>query len=311
MADCTVADVLNDSLSLLGDPDGEITSEQTNDYQTAYSELMSALLKFGAPEIVRDVYFTLPANTNVLFPVSLGVTDFAEPSQIWERGTVTSLAITAFTDGSPIKLACATLPAPPDGRVEIQGIQGVPGYVNRDWFITATGNPGEFTLNGSILTGIAAPTLTGATANWSSDEFRKMTPLDVRPPSVSSQPQNILGVWRWEERFLYFPNACNQPRQLWIEYLANEAPPASGVIGLLNGRELKFLSHATAAHFAPKRQLPMGPQLAAWAYGPSGQPDSSGGFLRELILPIIKQKNALPRRMGLMRIRRGIVSAIV
>jgi hypothetical protein len=311
MADCTVADVLNDAMSLLGDPDGEITQEIANDFATSYTELMDAALLIAAPEIQREVYYTLPANTGVLFPVQLGVTDFAEPSQIYERGSVQSVNIVSITDGTPLTVVASGTPAPTDGRVEISGATGsspLPGWVNRDWFITPTG-PNTFTLNGSITTGIGGVIATTGTVNWSSDGFVKMNQVDVRPPEAPPTPQN-LGVWRWADRFIYFPNGSNQPRQLWIEYLADETPPASGIIGLFNGRELKFLSHATAASFAPKRQLPMGPQLMAKAYGPSGQADMTGGLCRSLLNPVLKQKNALPRRAGLYRMRRGFVSII-
>lgn len=311
MADCTVSDVLNDAQSLLGDDDGEITQGIFGDFQTAYTELMDAALLIAAPEITREVYYTLPANTDVLFPIQLGVTDFAEPSQIYERGNVQSVNITSITDGTPLSVITAGLPSPSDGRVEISGATGtqpLPGYVNRDWFITVTG-ANSFTLNGSIATGLGGVIANTGTVNWSPDNFTKMDMVDVAPPP-GPPSQQTLGVWRWADRFLYFPNPCNQPRQLWIEYLADETPPASGIIGLFNGRELKFLSHATAAHFAPKRQLPMGPQLAAWAYGPSGQADITGGFCRQLLNPVLKQKNALPRRSGLFRMRRGFVSII-
>lgn len=312
MADVQVSDVLNDSMSLLGDPDGEITQEILADFGTAYTELMDAALLIAAPEIQREVYYTLPANTGVLFPTLLGVNDFAQPSQIYERGNVQSVNIVSITDGTPLTVVTSALPSPTDGRVEISGATGpvpLPGYVNRDWFITLTGVPNTFKLNGSIATGIGGVIANAGMVNWSSDGFIKMNQVDVQPPEAPPTPQN-LGVWRWADRFIYFPNGASQPRQLWIEYLADETPPAAGIIGLFNGRELKFLSHATAAHFAPKRQLPMGPQLAAWAYGPSGQADMTGGLCRSLLNPVLKQKNALPRRSGLFRMRRGFVSII-
>jgi hypothetical protein len=311
MADCQVSDVLTSAMSQLGDPDGEITQEIVDDFQTAYSELTDAALKIAAPEITREVYFTLPANTSVLFPVQLGVTDFAEPSQIYERGNVQAVNIVSITDGTPLSVVTSGAPSPVDGRVEISGATGpspLPGWVNRDWFITPTGT-NTFTLNGSITTGLGGVIANTGTVNWSSDGFVKMNQLDVQPPAAPPALQN-LGAWRWADRFIYFPNGSNQPRQLWIEYLADATPPASGIIGLFNGRELKFLAQATGAHFGPKRQMPMGPQLAAWAYGPSGQADMTGGSLRELLLPVLKQKNALTRRSGLYRMRRGFVSII-
>lgn len=292
-------------MSLIGDSDGEISQEIVNDFGTAYSDLISMLLKIAAPEIVREVYYTLPANTNVLFPSQLGVSDFSEPQQLYERGNVSSTAISSVDDGTPISITVAGLPQPTNGRVELNNIPNVPPWLNRDWFITITG-ANTFTLNGSVATGVGGQLATTGSVMWSPETFESMGIVDITPPNIAPGSQ-VLGSWRWVEGTIYFPNVSNEPRQLWIEYLADTTPPVSGTIGLLNGRELKFLSHATAAHFAPKRQLPMGPQLAAWAYGPSGEADGSGGFLRQLIVPVLKQKNQLPRRSGLFRLRRGVV----
>jgi hypothetical protein len=309
MPDVTVQDVLNDAMSLFGDADGEISQELFNDFQTAYSELMDQLMLIASPEVQREVYYSLPANTNVLFPSQLGVTDFAEPQQIWERGNIQTATIASVTDGTPITVLVtpAVTPAPSDGRVELNGVPSVPAYVNRDWFITATGTPGQFTLNGSITTGAGGVLATAGQVMWSSDDFKKMTSIDVRPPGNVASPSE-LGSWRWTNNAIYFPSGANTARQLWIEYLADESAPPSGTIGLLNGRELKFLSHATAANFCPKRQMPQGPALTMKAYGPSGQADASGGLLRLLINPVLKQKNQLPKRSGMFRLRRGIVS---
>jgi hypothetical protein len=305
MADCTVADILTDAMSQLGDPDAELTQELFADFETAYSELMSALLKFAAPEIQREVYYTVPANTNLLFPIQLGVTDFAEPSQIWERGSVGTTSITSITDGSPITIVTAGGLSGSNLHVELNSVPGVPNWVNRDWYLTATGAANTYTLNGSISTGVGGVLATSGNVMWSSDQWQKMRQIDILPPAQIPILGEYLGAWFWQDRIIYFPNVSSLPRQVWIEYLADETPPAVGTVGLLDGREKKFLSHATAAHFAPKRQMPQGAQCAAWAYGPSGQPDSTGGFLRELILPVLKQKNSLPRRSQPYRLRRG------
>ena len=292
-------------MSILGDPSGEITQEIQNDFQTAYGDLMACLIKLNSQEVQREVYFTLPANTNVVFPTSLGVTDFAEPQQIWERGNVQELAIASTTDGTPITV---TLAAPGQigqsgARVELNGIQGVPDWVNRDWFITVIDNL-NFTLNGSVTCGSNG---TGGNVMTSVDNWLPMANADIAPlgGAISAQG-NILGSWRWTDNIIYVPGAL-EPRQLWINYLADETAPVAGVIGLCQGRELNFLSYATAARFAPKRQLVMGPYCQQTAYGPTGEPDGSGGMLRQLLIPIIKQRQQLPRQQGRYRRRRSFI----
>lgn len=305
MADCSVADVLTNAMSILGDSFGEVTQEIQNDFQTAYGDLMACLIKLNSQEVQREVYYTLPANTNVVFPSSLGVTDFAEPQQVWERGNVQSLAVASTTDGTPITvtLSAPGTPGQTGARVELNGIQGVPGYVNRDWFITVL-NSTQFTLNGSVACGSNG---TGGSCMTSVSGWLPMANMDVTPLGAAIAAQgNILGSWRWTDNAIYVPGAL-EDRQLWIEYLADETAPVSGVIGLCDGRELNFLSYATAARFAPKRQLVMGPYCQQTAYGPTGEPDGSGGMLRQLLIPIWKQRQQLPREQGRYRRRRSFI----
>lgn len=297
MADCTVSDVVTGAMSLLADADGEITQEIIDDFKTGYGDMMALAIKLRLPRIKREIYVTLPANQGVLFQSQLGVTDFAEPTRMWERGTVFTTAVTGTTDGTPITVNATAHGRATNDRVELNGIQGVPDWVNRDWFITVL-NANAFTLNGSITCGANG---TGGTVNFSLDQFVPMNPTDTLPPNL---PALALGSWLWQENALYFTGSL-QSRQLWIEYLATDTPPVSGVIGFANGRELNFLKHSTAAHFAPKRQMPMGPQLMMMAYGPSGEPDGSGGMLRALINPMLMQKQGIPRQPQRYHRRRG------
>lgn len=298
MADCSVADVLTKAMSILGDPDGEITQEIVDDFGTSYLDHINLLNKISAPEITRDMYFTVPANTGAISVATLGMDDFSQPQQLWERGNVATAAITGTTDGTPITV---TFPGavPPGPQIELQGIQGVPSWVNRDWYITVTGAH-TCTLNGSVLCGANG---SGGTAQWSNEPFAKMQPSDSVPFAGPQLNQSVFGSWRWQDNWLYVP-ACSQPRQLWIQYTANSVPPASGVIGLCEGRELNSLAYSTGAYFAPKRGIAQGPQLAARAWGESGIPDGSGGLIRELITPILLQDQTVQRVSGLFRSRR-------
>lgn len=284
MSDCTVADVITGAMSLLGDAAGEITQEIIDDFNTAYGEMMDLGIKCQVSQIKREVYFTLPANTNVLFPSQLGVTDFDEPARLWERAIGATVAVQSTTDGTPITVNATSHGQNTGNRIELNGIQGVPSWVNRDWYCTVV-NANTLTLNGSITCGSNG---TGGTLMFSSDQFIRMQLVSTIPSNQQQQSQ-ILGVYYFEDNILYFPGSLT-PRQLWIEYLAGEDPPASGVIGFANGRELNFLKNATAAHFAPKRQLPQGPQCRMDAYGESGLADGGGGMLRALIVPMLHQK---------------------
>jgi hypothetical protein len=194
-----------------------------------------------------------------------------------------------------------------DNHVELNGVQGVPGSVNRDWFITITGAD-TFTLNGSRELGFGSGT--GGTAMWSQQTFQPMINIDTRPGAGQLVINEVLGSWQWNENAIYVPGSTS-PRQLWIEYIASTDAPLTGTIGLCQGREKQFLTYATAARFATGvRQMPVGPQYMMAAYGPSGQADGSGGMLRELLAPIWRQQQQLPRRPGLIRPRRGIAPVL-
>ena len=302
MPDCTVQQVLTKAQSALGDPFAEITQELIDDFGTTYLDLIQQLMKIQGQEINREVYKTLPANTSALFPDSLGVTDFSEPAQIWERGNVQSAPIASVTDGTPITV---TLPAPlPFGatsQVELSGIQNVPTWVNRDWWITVT-SPTTFTLNGSIKAFANASPGTG-TVNWSQDRFIPVIERDISPQAGNQVANSTLGSYVWENNILYFP-AANNTRQVWINYYASPTPPAAGNIGLCEGRELNFLAYGTAARFAPKRGIAQGPYVTLAAYGPSSEPDGTGGMLRQLLIPIWQQSQVRPKRSGTFRPRR-------
>lgn len=284
-------------MSVLGDPNGEITQEIFDDFGTAYLDLLQLLMKISSPEVTREVYFTVKANTGVIDPRSLGVVDFAEPTQLWERAPVSSVAVVSLTDGTPISITLAS--PPPSSQIELQGIVGVPGWVNRDWWITPTGG-NTCTLNGSVTCGSNG---TGGVAMFSNSPFSPMARQDTAPFAGTQQLGSTLGYYVWENGFIYVP-ACNNDIQVWIEYLINATPPTSGDIGLVEGRELNALAYATAAYFAPKRAIPQGPQIKMDAFGESGRPNGSGGMFRELIIPILQEQQNTPRRSGKFRPRR-------
>lgn len=302
MADCQVSDVIAKAIAVLGDELGQITQGIFDDYGTSYLDVINLLNKISAPEITRETYYTVPANTTVLFPSLLGVTDFAEPQKLEERGNVSSAAVTSVTGTYPVTVTFPG-PVPAAPQIELSGVANVPSWINRDWYITVTGS-NTATLNGAVMpTGFSG---TGGSASWSVDTFVLMYDRDYEPFAGPNVARDVLGYWNWQNGKIYFP-AASTPRQIWIQYLASPVAPASGPIGLCGGRELNFLAYGTAARFAPKRNMPQGPQLASWAYGPSGEADGSGGMLRDLINPIMLQNQGVQRRSKLFRRRRGVL----
>jgi hypothetical protein len=309
--DITVFDVVQKAVACLGDDQQEITQTILDDFGTSYTDLLNVINKVEAPTIIRSVTTVLQPNTNIIMPMSLNTPDFGEPRQLWERGNVAYAPldpVTSIIDGTPLTIQFQTNFSG-GGLISLIGIQNAPPWVNRDWYVTPVlGQPTQVTLNGSVgITGTPGTVIAGSTgyASWSTDSWTPMIPQDYAPASTPPPPTAALGVWRWKNGQIEVP-APQQAVQVWIQYTASTIPPATGFLSLAFGRELYFLAYATAARFAPKRQLTMGPQLFQIAYGPTGEPDGSGGMLRELIVPMMQQQQGIRYRSGLFRRRRGV-----
>jgi len=135
----------------------------------------------------------------------------------------------------------------------------------------------------------------------SPDDWLMMFPKDDL--SNFTATDNLL-FWKWEGDTFYFIGATGN-RQLKIEYLSSGSAPTTGTIPIDGARTV--LGFITAAYIA---NTPLGgqPQLAsalfALAYGPSMGPDATGGALRLLINPMIKERQKRPIKIPTFRPRR-------
>ena len=99
MADCTVAEIMEDVRAELGDTStpggGDLDDQfQTSFFVRAYEELFARLSLNGAASLRKTVYYNLPPDTGILTPAQLVVQDLSEPEALWERGSLVSFAIT-------------------------------------------------------------------------------------------------------------------------------------------------------------------------------------------------------------------------
>lgn len=124
-----------------------------------------------------------------------------------------------------------------------------------------------------------------------SDDWSLMTPVDTLSQFDSS---DSLVEWKWEGDTFYFIGATGA-RLLKIEYTMSGVAPTTGTIAIDNSRTI--LGYITAALIA---QSPLGgqPQMAALlfrqAYGPSMEPDGTGGVLRHFLNPMVKEQQKRP-----------------
>ena len=124
--------------------------------------------------------------------------------------------------------------------------------------------------------------------------------------SIGRLPEGSEGsdivYWQWRDDTFWFRPATGT-RQLKIEYESSGAAPSSGAIGIDDS--LDFLAYQSAAYAA--QSLGMKDRYIALkreAVGPTGQADGSGGLLRDLLVPMSKEKQKRTYQPGRFRARR-------
>lgn len=298
MADCTVSDIYGDVRALLGDTLTEIFDDSTLavPFGQAYRELHDCLINNGLPPARREAYPVLPAYTGVLVPAAFNITDLDEPIEVWERGNILSVAISTLTNATPIVVTTASAHGvSANTEVTLYGVS-TPTVVNDNWWVSVPAN-NQLALNGSVASGAYGA---GGYVAWSSDRWVICNPTD----SITQvQPGNRLQYVQWERGRFNFRPATEQ-RQLKIVYWASGAAPASGNIGIDNARS--FLALATAYRAALMRDMgDRSQQLKLEAYGPELIPNVSGGALRSLVNPMVKEMQKRPVRPQTFRPRRN------
>lgn len=298
MADCTVSDILNDVRGLLGDSLAEVFDDTmlAVPFGQAYRELHSVLIGNGLPPARREAYPLLPAYTGTLYPAAFNINDLGEPDEVWERGGVTAVAISSVSDTTPITVTTSAAHGlSSNSQVTIYGASA-PTKVNDNWWITVTG-PTTFTLNGSVASGAYG---SGGYVASSQDRWVLMIAKDDLP---QTNPSSRLQYWQWNQERLDFSPAT-EARQLKIVYWASGAAPTSGSIGIDNARD--FLALSTAFRAAQMRDMQARSQeLRIQAYGPEQVANVSGGALRELVNPMVKELQKRPARSQTFRPRRN------
>lgn len=247
----------------------------TQYFKVAYPELWQIMAQVQTPRVRREFYHYLPAFTTYFDPQAIGVTDFAEPELIEERGSVTLVGVSTTSTATPIRVTTSV----PHGLttdsfpVQVAGVSGSTapwGY----WYFTVTGITAGF-LNGSSSDGNAG---TGGNMMWSSEPFRPMG--WTRDPLLNAQISNYLGTCQWQDNALKFIGAT-QPIQIHVTYWASGNPPTNVNTEIGIDDCMAFLSTRVASLAARSRGwYQMASELKRDALGPSGMADGSGGLLR-------------------------------
>lgn len=282
---------------MLGDPSQEQFTNTVllRPYSQAYREVYDLAVNWGLQLAERETYYTLPAQTRILKPSTAGITGMGEPRELWERGGVNSVAITGASNATPVVITAVGHPFATNSEVTISGVVGPVG-VNDKWLVTVL-NANTFSLNGSVAGGVY---VSGGVASESSEDFVRMFSADPLP---QAGPDQTLRYWKWLNDTLYFVGST-AARQLLIRHSVSGEPPQSGAVGIDNSRS--FLAARTASLIAPAYSMPQrAAELKFDALGPSGQPDGTGGYLRALVNPMLKEQAKRPRRPQPFRPRRA------
>ncbi len=301
----TVQDVMDDARAHLRDdiaPEGGVLvggTVWTNDalqlhFNRAYRKMFDAMKFGGSNRIRREWYFLLPSYTSLLVPYVYDIVDLGEPELVEERdqGTVGAIASTDTSSPVIVETAAPHLLAT-NADVIIQEVVGTSAARGR-FYITVIDDT-HFSLNGSISDGNEG---TGGYFSSSSTKFTTVDPIDsLTDRSIST---NLLD-YTWEEGVFKFRGA-QTARQLHVQYVANgTAPQVAGArIGVEDS--LNFLGAATA-YYASRANgwYQHAAELKIMAFGPKGEGDGSGGFLRDLINSQVLKAQRKPRAMGPFR----------
>lgn len=242
-----------------------------NYFGMAWRELYQALALTGSPRIVRYFYYVLPALTQTFSPAAFGLTDFAEPEYVEERGNFLSHNIVSTSNATPIVVNDPAHGYASGQEIYLDGIVGTRAPWGR-WNIAVI-DANNYSLNGSGSDGSAG---TGGQVSTGTDEFGEVQNVQEQDDST---PVSSLQYYLWENQTLQFRGAT-EPRQLRITYLASGVATTnpSATLGLddcdtfLAARVGGLAAHA-------KGWYQMSTDLKNEALGPRGVADGSGGLL--------------------------------
>lgn len=247
----------------------------------AYSELFCALQNTQSSLIQREAYFNLPADTGVLLPATMGVSNLGAPLIVEERGGMTSWAVSNAVPGSglcTITTAPNTLAA--GDQPVIFGIAGLTDDINDIYSVTPASST-VFTANGATATG----TYTAATGvvSISVEQFQEVSARD-RLTVQAQAPGQSFGIYAWEFGKFRFP-PCSVVRQLRITYKLSGNAPTAATASVGIDDSLSFLNYRTAGLAA--RSKGMAARAAAMtltAVGPNWESQGfAGGILGQML----------------------------
>lgn len=169
---------------------------------------------------------------------------------------------------------------------------------NREAYVTIPANTASMTPAAMGLSDFGEPDELWERGS-TSESWRPMQSADF---IVDQTPKPTIGIWAWENDTFLFVPATGQ-RLLRIAYSASGNCPTSGAVGIDNS--LSFLAVRAASFLAARNgNATEAERLKGEALGSRMEADGSGGILRSLVLPMLREKQNRPKRPGPFRRRR-------
>jgi len=217
--------------------------------QSAYNWLFERMRTQNDRRARRTQFALVNPNINYLSPATCGFSNFGNPIDIWERGSVTAYPITALTVTPAstgvdpfVQVAIAHSGAIISGQiVESVLIQGLTDDVN-DYFTVNVPDSSHVNLMGCVA--VAAPAWTNpsgqilfSTQQWPTDPMNRVWDLNQ---IINNQqaPQTQFLSWQWQSGIIRFPPVV-AAREIRITYnlsgqIPNDPGQSLGVDDCLN-----------------------------------------------------------------------------
>lgn len=252
-----VSDVYSRARAMIGDDlvtAGEIftDSKLQPHYQTAYAELWRELDRIDSTFLDTDAFYIVPAYTSFVDPATAGIANLGELLGIEERGTISSVTVSAATPGTA-SLAVTTGSA--HGRatgevVILSSMGGLTLNANGPFTITVTG-ASAFTANGCTATGTYT---SGGVASYSTEGWSELQRVD-RIEDYPTTSGTALQVFSYRGDIIRtFP--ANAARQIRVRYSMSGSAPTTTTQTILLDDSVDFLAARTGQLASGTRGMP-------------------------------------------------------
>lgn len=273
-------------------------------------ELFRVLRGTEDPFVLTEAYWLLPPNTGVVDPATAGLPNLNIPEWVgWQlAGTpynISNVVVTATPGLNPPYATVTTSASTPITNGATCLVYGVGGFdpfnqPNGLWIVNAP-SPTSIQLNGCTATGTYT---SGGQIMAITGQFAQMDPVDQLDRISATTGSNPVATYAWESGVFHF-NPSASPMVLRIIYRTSDIVSTSPASIIPIDDCLDYLATRAAGLAASTLgATERAGQLRLDAIG-QGEPDGSGGLLRQLVQVYIRNSQRRVYRRKEFRARRN------